>query len=86
VEGSWLAQGEESSTYHAAMSERPSWKKPPKPTTDEVVEQRTKDLVAHDRTPSLGGRAMRRGGISGTKRSVIYTFKMAIPKTRRKKR
>lgn len=66
------------------MSERPSWKKPQRQTPDQAVEQRTKDLVAQDRTPSLGGRAMRRSGV-GTKRSVIYTFKMAIPKTRKRK-
>lgn len=57
------------------------WKKPPKLTASELVEQRTKELEDKGRAVYLSGRQDRRVG--GTPRSVIFTKKMTIPKGKR---
>jgi hypothetical protein len=66
------------------MSERPSWKKPPKPNPNDVVSERVAYLQERDQKVSTYGRAARRGG-AGIPRDVIYSMKMAIPNQKKKR-
>lgn len=66
------------------MSERPSWKKPPKVKPDDMISQRTKELVDKGRELYVSSRSLRRGG-AGTPRSVIFSQKMAVPKGKKKR-
>lgn len=63
------------------MSDRPWWKRPPKPTASDVILERVAELEASNQDVRTFGRKDLRG--RGTPRSKIFTFKMKIPKKRR---
>jgi hypothetical protein len=63
------------------MSDRPWWKKPPKPTTSDVILERKAYLEATDQEVRTWNRKDLRG--RGTPRSKIFSMKMAIPKKKK---
>jgi len=65
------------------MSNRPWWKRPPKPTAGDVILERKAYLEATDQEVHTWSRKDMRG--RGTPRSKLFSMKMAIPKKRRKK-
>lgn len=67
------------------MSDRPWWKRPPKPTESDVVLERKAFLEAtgqdaHDL--EIGRKALRMG-VRGQPRSKIFSFKMKVPRKKR---
>lgn len=65
------------------MSDRPWWKRPPKPTPSDVILERKAYLEASGQEVRTWNRKDMRGLSRGTPRSKIFSFKMAIPKKRK---
>lgn len=61
------------------MSDRPWWKRPPRPTPSDLILERKAYLEATDQEVNISNRANRRGA-AGVPRSWIFSQKMAIPK------